>query len=73
MQSGSVVDVYLAGSPRRAAHGATVVDAPGMESTFGSTTGRRQLVLAVAAGDAASFLQQVGRTREPVLTVVRHG
>lgn len=74
VQSGSVVDVYLAGSRRGALlTGATVVDAPGMESTFGSTTGRRQLVLAVAAGDAASFLQQVGRTREPVLTVVRHG
>lgn len=74
VQAGSVVDVYLAGARDGALlTGATVVDAPGMDTTFGSTTGRRQLVLAVPAEDAAAFLERVGRSREPVLTVVRRG
>ncbi len=72
--SGSVVDIYLAGSRAGAVlTGATVVDAPGPATSFGSATGRRQLVLAVPADDAAEFLEQVGRVREPVLTVLRHG
>lgn len=73
--SGSVVDVYLVGARHAGPllSGATVVDAPALETTFGSTTGRRQLVLAVPADDASAFLDQLGRTREPVLTVVRRG
>jgi len=76
---GSVVDVYLADGrsrgrpPGPVIDGATVVAAPAMESTFGSTTGRRQLVLAVAADDASAFLDRLGGTRQPLLTVVRRG
>jgi hypothetical protein len=71
--SGSVVDVYLAGHDGPLLSEATVVDAPALDSTFGSTTGRRQLVLAVPADDAAAFLDRLGRAREPALTVVRRG
>ena len=76
VQAGSVVDVYLAGAGRRdetavpALAAATVVDAPDLETTFGSATGRRQLVLAVPDADAAAFLDALGRTESPVLTVV---
>ena len=73
VRSGSVVDVYLLGKDGPLLGGATVVDAPPLESTFGSTTGRRQLVLAVPSDDAAAFLATLGRAREPVLTVVRRG
>ena len=75
VQAGSVVSVYLVGSrssgPLLA--DATVVDAPPLESTFGTTTGRRQLVLAVPADDAGAFLAELGRVDSPVLTVVRRG
>ena len=73
--AGSVVDVYLVGSRGRGPllSAVTVVDAPGVDATFGSTTGHRQLVLAVPSDDASAFLAQLGRTREPVLTVVRRG
>lgn len=77
--AGSVVDVYLADGRARdrpagpAIDGATVVAAPAMDATFGSTTGRRQLVLAVSSGDAAAFLDRLGRARQPLLTVVRQG
>lgn len=73
VRSGSVVDVYLLGKGGPLLTEATVVDAPPLESTFGSTTGRRQLVLAVPADSAATFLGALGRAREPVLTVVRRG
>jgi hypothetical protein len=73
VQSGSVVDVYLLGRDGPLLTEATVVDAPPLESTFGATTGRRQLVLAVPADDATEFLDALGRVREPVLTVVRDG
>lgn len=78
VRAGSVVDVYLLGRRNRDAGGpvlsaATVVDAPGIETTFGSATGRRQLVLAVSASDATAFLDALGRTESPVLTVVRRG
>jgi hypothetical protein len=75
VQAGSVVSVYLVGSRQRGPllEDATVVDAPPLESTFGSTTGRRQLVLAVSADDAAAFLAELGRVEQPVLTVVRRG
>ena len=77
--AGSVVDVYLAGGrphDRRAGpviDGATVVAAPSVDSTFGSTTGRRQLVIAVSSDDASAFLDRLGRARQPLLTVVRQG
>jgi hypothetical protein len=73
VQSGSVVDVYLHGKAGPLLIEATVVDAPPLESTFGATTGRRQLVLAVPADEATAFLDALGRAREPVLTVVRDG
>ncbi len=73
VRSGSVVDIYLLGTGGPLLTDATVVDAPPLESTFGATTGRRQLVLAVPADDATEFLDALGRAREPVLTVVRDG
>lgn len=75
VQAGSVVSVYLVGSRDTGPllEDATVVDAPPLESTFGTTTGRRQLVLAVPADDAAAFLAELGRVEQPVLTVVRRG
>jgi hypothetical protein len=81
VQAGSVVDVYLlagrgrgrAGEPGPLLEQATVVDAPSVEASFGSTTGRRQLVLAVAEADASAFLAALGRAEDPVLTVVRRG
>lgn len=75
VQAGSVVSVYLVGARDSGPllEDATVVDAPPLESTFGTTTGRRQLVLAVPADDAAAFLAELGRVDQPVLTVVRHG
>lgn len=75
VQSGSVVSVYLVGSRDSGPllEDATVVDAPPLESTFGTTTGRRQLVLAVPAAAAAAFLAELGRVDQPVLTVVRRG
>lgn len=71
--SGSVVDVYLVsrkGGP--ALTGATVVDAPPLEEAF-TTTGKRQVVLAVAEEDAQLFLERLGRLDDPVITVVRRG
>jgi hypothetical protein len=79
VHAGSVVDVYLLDRRARgdgtgpALRAATVVDAPSIDSTFGSTTGRRQLVLAVAETDATAFLADLGRAENPVLTVVRKG
>ena len=72
VQAGSVVDVYLAGRGPVLTE-ATVVDAPGVDATFGSTTGHRQLVLTVPEADATAFLEALGREREPLLTVVRRG
>lgn len=78
VRAGSVVDVYLVGRGARDRSGpalaaATVVDAPGTDTTFGSATGHRQLVLAVPEADATAFLDELGRTEAPVLTVVRRG
>ena len=78
VQAGSVVNVYLVGRRDRDRSGpiltaATVVDAPGTDTTFGSATGHRQLVLTVAEADATAFLDELGRTENPVLTVVRRG
>jgi hypothetical protein len=51
---------------------ATVVDAPELASSFG-TSGRRQLVLAVPAQDAPAFFALLARYDAPSLTVVRRG
>jgi hypothetical protein len=84
VESGAVVDVYLVPSvppsdKSPASTGAepalaavTVVDAPRLEDTFG-TSGKRQLVLAVAEKDARRFFALLGTTDSPVITVVRRG
>lgn len=82
--SGSVVDVYVVAAPSAeedadrapvdgpALAGVTVVDAPAIEDSFG-TSGRRQLVLAVPEDEAAPFFALLGSHDAPVLTVVRRG
>jgi hypothetical protein len=52
--------------------GATVVDAPELASSFG-TSGKRQLVLAVPEADAPAFFALLARYDSPSLTVVRRG
>ena len=84
---GDVVDVYVvapisADAERRtrpepppegpALAGATVVDAPELASSFG-TSGKRQLVLAVPEADAPAFFALLARYDAPSLTVVRRG
>ena len=82
---GDVVDVYVvapltvapdseAEPPRTGAAltGATVVSAPDLASSFG-TTGKRQLVLAVPEADAPGFFALLARYDAPSLTVVRRG
>ncbi|MFC7492941.1 MULTISPECIES: hypothetical protein [unclassified Nocardioides] len=83
--AGSVVDVYLVGSPARGGDDrdtepgtpvlreATVVDAPAVDSGFGGSAGRRQLVLAVPEEAAAAYFATVADLDAPVLTVVRRG
>lgn len=75
VRTGSVVSVHLIGARQAGPllEEVTVVDAPPLESTFGTTTGRRQLVLGVSADDAAAFLDALGSVEQPVLTVVRTG
>ena len=81
--AGSVVDVYVVAGPDLegdpdatplddgpALAGVTVIDAPALAESFG-TTGRRQLVLAVPEDDAAPFFVLLGRDDTAVLTVVR--
>jgi hypothetical protein len=51
---------------------ATVVDAPELASSFG-TSGKRQLVLAVPEADAPAFFALLARYDAPSLTVVRRG
>lgn len=86
VDSGSEVDIWLvpsaAGAGGRAARGAaghapalsgvTVVDAPALEEGF-STSGKRQLVLAVDEEDAQRFFALLASTEDPVITVVRRG
>ena len=84
---GDVVDVYVvapisADTQSGQAHqpppdgpaltGATVVDAPELASSFG-TSGKRQLVLAVPEADAPAFFALLARYDAPSLTVVRRG
>jgi len=84
--SGDVVDVYVvapisadvdgkaeqAPPDGPALTGATVVDAPELESSFG-TSGKRQLVLGVAEDAAPAFFALLARYDAPSLTVVRRG
>jgi hypothetical protein len=86
IESGDVVDVYVvapispdadgkAQEPRPdgpALTGATVVAAPELESSFG-TSGKRQLVLGVAADAAPAFFALLADYDAPSLTVVRRG
>jgi hypothetical protein len=82
---GDVVDVYVvaplsadtqAGQAQQAPPdgpalaGASVVDAPELASSFG-TSGKRQLVLAVPEADAPAFFALLSRYDAPSLTVVR--
>jgi hypothetical protein len=84
---GDVVDVYVVApisadteagqthqSPPEGAAlaGATVVDAPELASSFG-TSGKRQIVLAVPEADAPAFFALLARYDAPSLTVVRRG
>lgn len=52
--------------------GASVVAAPPIEESFG-TTGRRQLVLAVPEADAQRFFGLLGAADQATVTVVRRG
>ncbi len=83
---GDVVDIYVvapisadAGADQAppppdgpALTGATVVDAPELASSFG-TSGKRQLVVAVPEEDAPAFFALLARYDAPSLTVVRRG
>ena len=82
---GDVVDVYVVAPISADADGkaqpppdgpalvgATVVDAPELASSFG-TSGKRQLVLAVPEADAPEFFALLARYDAPSLTVVRRG
>jgi hypothetical protein len=83
--AGAVVDVYVVAAPDPEADvtapapgdgpalaGVTVVDAPPLSESFG-TSGRRQLVLAVPEEAAAPFFALLGGHDTAVLTVVRRG
>ncbi|HEY0889692.1 MAG TPA: hypothetical protein VGE38_08790 [Nocardioides sp.] len=86
VDAGAVVDVYVvapggsagAGAGARtgevepALAGASVVAAPAIEESFG-TTGRRQLVLAVPEADAQHFFALLGAAEQATVTVVRRG
>jgi hypothetical protein len=84
--AGAVVDVYVVAAPDPdveagaqpapsdgpALAGVTVVDAPPLAESFG-TSGRRQLVLAVPEDAAPPFFALLGSHDTAVLTVVRRG
>lgn len=86
--AGSIIDVYLVqssaapaggdspGGPATASGAAleavTVLDAPGLEDGF-ATSGKRQLVLAVAEQDVRRFYGLLGSLDNPVITVVWRG
>lgn len=81
VDSGAVVDVYVldagggdARGPRAAEDGpalddVTVVDAPEIDAGFGSTTGLRQLVLAVPEDEVNHFYALLGSMQDPALHV----
>lgn len=84
--AGDVVDVYVVAPLSADAQdpgtaplpegpaltGATVVAAPDLAGSFG-TSGKRQLVLAVPEADAPAFFALLARYDAPSLTVVRRG
>lgn len=84
--AGDVVDVYVVAPLSAEAQdpgavplpegpaltGATVVAAPDLAGSFG-TSGKRQLVLAVPEADAPAFFALLARYDAPSLTVVRRG
>jgi hypothetical protein len=86
IEPGDVVDVYVVAPISATADGraqqplpsgpaltaATVVDAPELESSFG-TSGKRQLVLGVDDAAAPAFFALLARYDAPSLTVVRRG
>ena len=49
----------------------TVVDAPEPDASFGSTTGLRQIVLAVPEQEVADFHALLDSVQDPVISVVR--
>ena len=81
VDEGAVVDLFVldAGGddgrrsrdPGPALAGVTVVDAPALDSGFGSTGGLRQLVLAVPEGEVAGFYTLLGSMQDPAISVVR--
>lgn len=77
--SGAVVDVFVldanAGRQRAETGPAltevTVVDAPAPDASFGSTSGLRQLVLAVPEDEVTAFYSLLGAVPDPAISVVR--
>lgn len=86
VDSGAVVDVVVldpggAGTGRGsreldevepALAAATVVDAPAPDASFGSTSGLRQLVLAVPEDEVNGFYALLGSIADPILSVTLH-
>jgi hypothetical protein len=86
VDSGAVVDVVVldpggagAGRGSRELDGvepalaaATVVDAPAPDASFGSTSGLRQLVLAVPEDEVNGFYALLGSIADPILSVTLH-
>lgn len=87
IDAGSVVDVFIVARPtdpeqplprlsgglgEAALQAVTVVAAPALDDTFG-TSGERQLDLAVPEPDAQAFFELLNSYDNPVLTVVRRG
>lgn len=81
--AGSVVDVMIVARPTRpgatpigpgeaALRGVSVVAAPALSDSFG-TSGERQLDLAVPEDEAAAFFELLNSLESPVLTVLRRG
>ncbi len=82
--AGSVVDVMIVARPAQpgarapigpgeaALEGVTVVAAPPLADSFG-TSGERQLDLAVPEADAQAFFELLNSLESPVLTVLRRG
>jgi hypothetical protein len=80
--AGAIVDVYLVPTPgsecrtacdgRPVLDGVTVVDASSADDGFGAT-GKRQLVLGVAAAAAGTFFKALGGSDGATVTIVRRG
>lgn len=71
-QDGAVQQQVAGSAAAPALAGVTVLDAPALADSFG-TTGKRQLVLAVPEAETAAFFTMLGATQSPVITVVRRG